>query len=60
MDTKELVQIVRLCQQIAWNEGGGNYNGDMSAMIPLLEAALKNIDAPSIRRAILGYSPPEK
>lgn len=55
MDTKTLAELVRNCKTIAWNEGGGSSSGDMSAVIPLLSAALKDVPAKDIQQAILSY-----
>lgn len=56
----KLVELVRKCKDIAWHEGYGKVNGDMSALIPLLGAALKDVPADEVQKAILGYIPPSK
>jgi hypothetical protein len=60
MDTNKLVELVRKCQEITWHQGYGKMTSDMSAMIPLLGAALKDVPAEEVQKAILGYTPPSK
>ncbi len=60
MDTNKLVELIRKCFSLAWNEGYGNMSGDMSLMIPLVGAALKDVPVEEVQKAILGYTTPRK
>jgi hypothetical protein len=60
MDTVELCALVNKAREIAWDFGGGNSSGDMSAIVPLLQTALKDTKSQDIQKAILAYERPKK